>query len=131
MPSNDSSIWRCFHRTRRKEQRRGRWEKGEKEGRKKRGGEGRESEMEPMHNVGYHRRKVASFSVSIPESPLKLGLGNLTVCSLSPPSLSQVRLFLAWFIWAICVTGSSVCHLPVLACSPFVLPQPSSSTCFP
>lgn len=49
-----------------------------------------------------------------PELPLTLGVGNLAVLC-PPPSLSQIACPWMVHLGYMCVSGFSVCHLPVLA----------------
>lgn len=84
-----------------------------------------------MYSSGYQERKSTP-SVPIPEFPLKLGIGNLTVFSLSSP-LTFPKYPCSWHgllglsvcSWLLCLPLTSLGH------HPSILSQPSSSTNFP
>lgn len=136
MTSSNSSTWRCRPGEWRRERANGKREKkrkGQEMKGKERTNEGRENQRLSLHTSQDTKEdKSHPFSVPIPDFPLKVGVGNLTVFSLFS-SLTFPKSPSFWHS----LSGLSVCHwllhLPFtsLGCRPSVLPPRSSSANFP
>lgn len=136
MTSSNSSTWRCRPGEWRRERANGKREKKRKGWEMKgieRTNKGRENQRLSLHTSQDTKEdKSHPSSVPIPDFPLKLGVGNLTVFSLFS-SLTFPKSPSFWHS----LFGLSVCHwllhLPFtsLGCHPSVLPPPSSSANFP
>lgn len=132
MTSNNSSTWRCLNkpRDRSREEADGRWDKRRE---KKRNRKRKEKEEQEEPEMAYMQcrgpwNKSHTLPCLYPELRLTLGVGNLTILSLSPSSLSQIacpwygllRLYVCF--WLLCLPFTSLGHWLS------VLPQPSSSS---